>query len=170
MADVFISFVHEDEKVAHSVQRYLVDMLGPKAGVFISSDRWQIFAGENWLARIESVLSAARVVVLMLSRRSVKRPWVNFEAGRAWLTNKTMIPVCYGNLTKDTLPKPYSGIQSLNLPEEKHYLVVSVARNLQLPGPPPQPLAIEMQSLRDKGIEPKHSTIEGVLRDFEDEH
>jgi hypothetical protein len=68
----------------------------------------------------------------MLSQRSVARPWVNFEAGAAWLADKMLIPVCYGNLSKDALPHPYSGIQALNLPSEAYYLLKSVNRQLNL--------------------------------------
>jgi hypothetical protein len=75
----------------------------------------------------------------MLSKASVARPWINFEAGAAWLAKKPIIPACFGGLTKDTLPKPYSGIQALNLPDDLDYLVKSVARHLSPDaiGPPP---------------------------------
>lgn len=136
MAQVFISFIHEEEKVAAAVQRLIKKKL-KGAEVFLSSDQWQIHAGEIWLERIRSELNSAKVVILMLSSQSVKRPWVNFEAGAAWLTGKAIIPVCYGGLSRDTLPKPYSGIQALNLREEAYYLVRSVAHHLNLISPPP---------------------------------
>src|SRR2546430_13475283 len=50
--------------------------------------------------------SAAKVVILLLSRRSVARPWVNFEAGAVWLNGKKIIPVCIGDMDKGDLPKP----------------------------------------------------------------
>jgi hypothetical protein len=141
LAQVFISFVHEDQQVAAAVQEYLSSKLSLAEHVFLSSDNWQIFAGETWLDRIKAELTAAKVVVLMLSKRSVGRPWVNFEAGAAWLSNKVVIPACYGNLTKDLLPKPYSGIQALNLRDETYYLLSSVAHHLGKT-PPPQPSII----------------------------
>jgi hypothetical protein len=55
----------------------------------------------------------------MLSKASVSRPWINFEAGAAWLADKAVIPACFGGLTKGTrVPKPYSGIQALDLPTD----------------------------------------------------
>ncbi len=60
------------------------------------------------------------------------RPWVNFEAGAAWLADKKLIPVCYGNLSKDALPHPYSATQAVNLQSEAYYLVRSVNRQLNL--------------------------------------
>ena len=140
MARVFISFVHEDEKVAESVQRYITEQLKLTGDVFLSSDQWQVFAGEVWLDRIKGELTEAEVVILMLSKRSVDRPWVNFEAGAAWLRDKPIVPVCYGNMTKGSLPKPYSGIQALDLPSEKYYMVCSVAHHLGIMAPPPEGL------------------------------
>lgn len=136
MAKVFISFIHEEESVATAVQKLVKKKLfGEEA--FLSSDKWQVHAGEVWLDRIREELDSAQVVILLLSSTSVARPWVNFEAGAAWLTGKAIIPVCYGGLTKDTLPKPYSGIQALNLMEEGYYLITSIAHHLGLSPPPP---------------------------------
>ena len=118
MARVFVSFVHEDEKVASAVQNLLQTELELHEDVFLSSDRSQIYAGDLWLEKIKEALSAAELVILMLSQRSVARPWVNFEAGAAWLVDKKLLPVCYGNLSKDELPHPYSAIQALNLPSD----------------------------------------------------
>jgi hypothetical protein len=59
--------------------------------VFLASDKSQIYAGDLWLQKIKEALSAAEIVVLMLSRRSVARPWVNFEAGAAWMVDKKII-------------------------------------------------------------------------------
>lgn len=90
MADVFISFIHEEEKVAAAVQTLLEKKLSGNK-IVLSSDRWQVHAGEIWLDRIRKELASARVVLLMLSAQSVLRPWVNFEAGAAWLAGKSII-------------------------------------------------------------------------------
>ena len=135
MARLFVSFVHEDEKLASAVQDLLQTELNLREEVFLSSDKSQIYAGDLWLQKIKEALSAAEIVILMLSQRSVARPWVNFEAGAAWLADKPIIPVCYGNLSKDALPHPYSAIQALNLPSEAYYLLKSVHHQLNLVEP-----------------------------------
>jgi hypothetical protein len=135
MARLFVSFVHEDEKPASAVQDLLQTELNLRDEVFLSSDKSQIYAGDLWLQKIKEALSAAEIVILMLSLRSVARPWVNFEAGAAWLANKALIPVCYGKLSKAALPHPYSGIQALNLPSEAYYLLKSVHHKLNLVEP-----------------------------------
>jgi hypothetical protein len=136
MADIFISYIHEEERAAKAVQGFLKTKFENQQKAFLSGDHWQIFAGEVWLDRIRDELNSSKVVLLMLSTKSVKRPWVNFEAGAAWLTNKAVIPVCFGGLRKDRLPKPYSGMQALDLFEEAGYLLQSVAHHLSLLGGP----------------------------------
>jgi hypothetical protein len=147
MADVFISFIHEEQEVAEAVQRFIkgvlninpFDSIGHKA-VFMSSDQWAIHAGEMWLDRIITELREAKVVVSLLSSKSVTRPWVNFEAGAAWVKEDTaLIPVCFGGLSKGTLPKPYSSLQALDLDDEddQYYLITSVCHYLKRMAPPP---------------------------------
>ncbi len=149
MADIFISFIHEEQPVAVAVQHLLRASLGNQ-NVFLSADEWQIFAGEQWLDRIKAELQPAKVVVLLLSPRSVKRPWVNFEAGAAWLTKKVIIPACFAGLSKGTLPKPYSNIQALDLPEDDYYLIRSVLHHCNF-GPPIMPdiNTADQQALRE---------------------
>ncbi|MCJ7503362.1 MAG: toll/interleukin-1 receptor domain-containing protein [Acidobacteriia bacterium] len=129
MADIFISYVHEEAAIAEALQTYLRDVYAGQK-VFLSSDQWQIFAGDIWFDRIRAELGPAKVVILLLSKRSVARPWVNFEAGAAWLSDKKIIPVCIGDLDKGDLPKPYSSIQAVSLPEDHYYLLTSIGHHL----------------------------------------
>src|SRR5688572_27113458 len=99
MAKVFISHASEDSDVANAARREIESRLKLADEVFLSSDPTQIVAGENWLTRIEDEIRSSAVVILLLSRRSVRRPWVNFEAGAAWLAGKVLIPVCFGKMT-----------------------------------------------------------------------
>jgi hypothetical protein len=132
MAAIFISFVHEDEKVAAAVKLLIEEELELPDKVFLSGDKTMVYAGDRWRDRITVALKEAKLVVLMLSKRSVRRPWVNFEAGGAWLTDKTIIPCCYGNQQKDNLPHPYASIQALNLKGEAYFLLQSIYHQLGL--------------------------------------
>ena len=122
-------------------------MVFPPTQVFISSDQRQIRAGDNWLQKIVEGLREAKVVILLLSEMSIARPWVNFEAGAAWLSDKHVIPVCFKGLSKGNLPKPYSDLQSLNLNDEidRYRLLSSVCGHLgrhpKTIGPPPNVIA-----------------------------
>ena len=87
------------------------------------------------------------MVILMLRPQSVGRPWINFEAGAAWLAKKAVIPVCFGGLTKDQMPKPYSGIQGLNLPDDLDYLLRSILHHLDPNAWPPLSLPADLQDM-----------------------
>jgi hypothetical protein len=157
MADVFISFIHEEVYAAQSVQRVLKQLLTPD--VFISADDWAVLAGEIWLDRITQELEGSKVVVLMLSALSVTRPWINFEAGGAWLAKKPIIPACFGGLGREKLPKPYSAIQALDLPGDLYYLVRSVAKHLKTMSPPPFHFRSYAQRSVEAGIKGEVSII-----------
>ncbi len=120
---VFISFIHEEERVATEVQALLREKLNNEFRVFLSADRWQMRAGQVWLDRIRAELTEARVIVSLLSPRSIARPWVNFEAGAAWLADKPIIPACFGGLEVANLPKPYADFQALDLIQHHYELV-----------------------------------------------
>src|SRR5438874_13773869 len=115
MANTFISFIHEEERVAMAVKNLLRDKLGHAHNIFLSADNWQVRAGEDWFERVREELDRARVVVLLLSPNSISRPWINFEAGAGWLARKSIIPVCFGGLQRGNLPRPYSNFQALDL-------------------------------------------------------
>jgi hypothetical protein len=137
MADTFISFIHEEAGYAQAVQIFLTQIFETNVRPFLSSDRFQVYAGDKWLDRIMDELQAAKVVILMLSEESVRRPWVNFEAGAAWTRGIATIPVCYGKLQKEGLPKPYSSLQGVDLEARAsdEYLARSVAHHLGLKEP-----------------------------------
>jgi hypothetical protein len=137
MAEVFISFIHEEVDYAQAVQNFISQILGASVTPFLSSDTLQIYAGEKWIERIMDELKDAKVVILMLTEESVKRPWVNFEAGAAWTRDIAIIPVCMLGLGKDDLPKPYSSLQAISLGRygDDEYLARSVAHYLGLPEP-----------------------------------
>jgi hypothetical protein len=188
MGSVFISYVHEDVRVAEAIQRFLSDGLKQWAQTK-SGQKYEVFlylqgpAGQNWLDRIEQELTGASVVVLMMSNRSVKRPWLNLEAGGAWFgkgNKKLIIPVCYGELKKESLPPPYSSLTAVELSKGKDYLLRSVKEYFgKLPSPDLYPPAsteeepgwfttfLAAVETLTKGA--AFETIESALSKFQDE-
>ena len=132
-----MSFIHEEEWAATFVNHFINRVLGTGIDVFRSSDDTAIYAGEDWMARIFEELKSAKVLVSMLSPTSVERPWINFEAGAAWMGDTKVIPVCFNGLTTAQLPKPYSSLQAVEIEEYDgaHYLASSIAHHLNLPVP-----------------------------------
>jgi hypothetical protein len=87
--------------------------------------------------RIFDELKESKVLLSMLSPLSISRPWINFEAGAAWMGKTKVIPVCFGGLSSGTLPKPYSSLQAVDIEiyEGQSYLVSSIAHYLELAQP-----------------------------------
>jgi hypothetical protein len=137
MAEVFISFIHDETGYAKAVKSFLTQIFDASIQPFMSSDQLQVYAGERWLDRIMGELKTAKVVILMLSKKSVQRPWVNFEAGAAWTRDIVTIPVCYGGFRKADMPKPYSSLQGVELDKigDDEYLAISVAHHLGIEKP-----------------------------------
>lgn len=132
MTAIFISFIHEEQAVAALMSNFLLQVFGYDVDTFRSSDQNAIYAGEEWMARVFEELKTAKVFISMLSPISVGRPWINFEAGAAWMRGAKVIPVLFNGLTVADLPKPYSNLQAVDIgtPEGCYYLAASVARQL----------------------------------------
>lgn len=135
MAKVFISFDHGDRSVAETMKALLEHELKLKGEVFMVTDPNQLQAGDDWLKVVKDGLASAEIVLLMLSKRSIKKPWVNFEAGAGWLAGKRVIPACFGNQQKGSLPAPYSHWQGVNLPADQHFLLKTIAQHLGVKEP-----------------------------------
>lgn len=105
--EVFLSFITEEREIAELVKALIET--ATRMSVFMASEL-SIPGGKDWLQRIESALQGCKVAVLMLSKASAKQPWVNFEAGAAWLAKRDIIPVCYGGQS-NSLPDPYRSLR-----------------------------------------------------------
>lgn len=118
---------------------FIHKVLGSDVDAFMS-DQSTIYAGEDWMNRIFSELKESKVLVSMLSPVSIQRPWINFEAGAAWMGEVKVIPTCFWGLDVGKLPKPYSNLQAVNLEthEGSFYLADSIAHHLKL-APPKKP-------------------------------
>ena len=169
MADVFISLFVEEAEVGKQLKTYLIQSIGemtgrpgpfglgrnlgelaslpPPVDVFMSTD---VPLGNDWLRDIRKALETAPVVLSLFSSRSLKRWWIHFEAGAAWLyPKKVMIPICIGSLTFKSLPRPYGDLQGLELRDdhnlgprlegltERLVTALGLKRTLSSIGPPP---------------------------------
>jgi TIR domain len=79
---------------------------------------------------VRQALADARVLIVLCSRASVGKPWINFEVGAAWIINKPIIPLCHSGLSPAELPMPLSLRQGIELhdPEGIERLYEGLAR------------------------------------------
>ena len=145
---LFISHISEERAVAELVKNVLGrDFLG-LLEVFVSSDTESIAAGEEWLRSIERALRDCAIFVILCSPESIRRPWINFETGAAWMREIPIVPACHAGLLPRDLRMPLSLRQgiALNEAEGLHRFYGRIAKVLEcdLPSRDFTQLALEL--------------------------
>ena len=54
------------------------------------------------------------MLIFVASERGVQRQWVWFECGTFWFRQRKIMPLCLGEVRKNTLRPPLSELQSIN--------------------------------------------------------
>ncbi|HWH82891.1 MAG TPA: L-histidine N(alpha)-methyltransferase [Burkholderiaceae bacterium] len=112
---VFISHLTDEGVLAQALKAALRSDFLNLLSVFVSSDLQSITVGKPWLDQVRSALADADLLLVLCSQRSVSRPWINFEAGAAWLQEVPIVPVCHSGLELNQLPMPLSALQGVSL-------------------------------------------------------
>lgn len=136
---VFVSHVTEESDLAGILkERVSEDFLG-LIDVFVSSDNTSISLGSRWLNDVDEALKQAKMQLVVCSYESVKKPWVNFEAGAGWVRNIPVVPVCHTNMRPVDLPIPLNMLQGIiaNEPNDlqKMYRLLAEQLGSNTPGP-----------------------------------
>ena len=112
---VFISHISDETELAQWLKARLDrDFLGG-LDIFVSSDRSTIEAGRRWLDEVHKALKTTDLQIVLCSRASVGRPWVNFEAGAVWLRDIPVVPACHSGLDPEGLPIPLNMLEAIVL-------------------------------------------------------
>lgn len=119
-ASVFISHIHGDETVANTLEAIIRKALLGGVEIFNASNRKSLEAGDPWRDKIIASLRDSASVLVLASPDSVASPWVNFEAGGAWIAGTRVIPCCIKGMNPASLPAPLSHLQALNASDPDH--------------------------------------------------
>jgi hypothetical protein len=103
---LFISHISEEREIADALKRLIEGEYRGLIDVFVSSSPESIHPGQKWLDRIDDALTQCKVEIVIASPTSLRRPWVNFEAGAGWVRRIPVIPICHSGMTFEKLPKP----------------------------------------------------------------
>mgnify|MGYP001478792925 CR=1 FL=1 len=71
---VFISYSHEDSDIVEKIAAYLV-----KENIHIWIDKWEINYGDSLIQKIQTAVTEASVLLIMLSKTSVQSEWCKKE-------------------------------------------------------------------------------------------
>jgi len=116
---LFISHITEEAEYATLLKQMIQQDFLDLAKCFTSSEIGGIGAGENWLTAVERAMGDAKAVIVLCSKASVHRPWVQFEVGAAWMKKVPVIPVCHSGMRFVDLEMPLSLRQGVELPTER---------------------------------------------------
>lgn len=164
---IFVSHVNEDKEFAVSLKEALESFFLRAIRVFVSSAEGEIVLGSDWFESIENALTEADAVILLLTPRSITRPWVNFEAGAAWFAKKPLLPICAGGLTADQLPPPFNRKQALELRAEadilKLFQSIATWTDLAVPSVDSTDLVSAAERLRAGTVQNATEPVEPIM-------
>jgi len=110
---IFLSHISEERALAVLFKEQIEKTFLGLVDVFVSSDAQSIPLGQNWLDSVTRGLRSCKAMLLLCSPASIKRPWINFEAGAGWARNIEVAPICHSGLRPVDLPLPMSLLQGL---------------------------------------------------------
>jgi hypothetical protein len=110
---VFISHISEERELGGILKKHLEDSFLGTVEVFMTSDLEAIPPGAPWLHHIGQALNQSRIVVVLCSKESIAKPWINFEAGAGWIKGINVVPVCHSGLRPSDLPEPLHFFHSI---------------------------------------------------------
>jgi hypothetical protein len=103
--------------VASTLKHWIERTTSGQCDVFVSTDVSDNPAGSNWMAIIERMINESFLMIVVCSKFSLSRPWINFEAGAAWQKKIPILPVLHSGLTVDQVPRPISDFQGVSVDE-----------------------------------------------------
>jgi hypothetical protein len=112
---ISISHVVEELAIAQALARWIDAAFPQRCAVVPSSDTRDIPTGGRWLEEVDRALGATRVLLVVCSPASLRRPWIGFEAGCAWMKRVPVLPICHSGQRAAKLPPPLSAFPALEI-------------------------------------------------------
>ena len=121
MTRIFISHSHSDDAIAD----LLIDFLGEameisKKDIRCTSDpnHGLDFSSSSISDQLKKDLKNAEALIVIATIDSLRSPWILFEVGSFWTTDKLVAPIIGPGLTFDDLPGPLKGYRSIQIEKE----------------------------------------------------
>lgn len=134
---IFISHIAEEGEIAIRLKNLIEKSFLNGVDVFVSSDSHSSGVGDGWLTLIKENLSESIYAIIICSPKSIGRPWINFEAGAAWIKNIKLAPLCHSGISPNELPLPLSTFNGTLLSNENglENLFLSISKMVNLGQP-----------------------------------
>ena len=148
LPDLFLSHAAVDKDLAQFLEQALKAAI-PEVAVFRTTRLDSIPAGKAWLEVIHQRLRTADLILVLLTPSSVRRPWISFETGAAWMRDVVLVPGVAG-MAKTEVPEPLRSLQlrSLDDVEEAAEAVRELGGTLK----DPDTFAAAVNALSQQGV------------------
>ena len=108
---VFISHIAAESAVALVLKNALQAAFGDDFPVFVSTDKASIAPGEQWYEAIVRALLSVQAVIVLLSKESFRKPWINFESGVGVGSGISVVPLVLSRFANSQVSFPIAGMQ-----------------------------------------------------------
>jgi len=141
---VFVSHINENRNIAFKFKDFIREYFSENlVDVFIAGDPDNIAFSDDWFEKIKDGIKDCNLMVILCTPESVKRPWINFEAGAATLLEKNVGPICFSGQKVGQLPSPLNYIRSQaidcaddeNFEQQISKFIKIISKNVGMPVP-----------------------------------
>ncbi len=116
---LFLSHIHEESQLALCIKQWVETTFTERIEVFCSSDSIAFAQDANFLRKLLKELRKSDLLLLLASSRSLQRPWINFEAGCAWVRDLEIVPLCHSGQKRGSLPLPLALFTAIEILDPK---------------------------------------------------
>jgi len=182
---IFISHIQEELQAARVLKKWIESAFPDPCQVLTSTDPEGIPSAAQALEENERAWEETKALILLCSPNSLRKPWISFEAGCAWLRKILILPVCHSGLTAGQLPPPLAIFPGFDLDQTDfgQKLFMTLAKELgisQLPAIQyrqmkqevqqvlealPQDVPSSSKEAGDAPLEPIHLQVLAVLKE-----
>ena len=140
MTRIFISHSHLDEEIADLLIDFLSESIEiSKKDIRCTSDpnHGLDFSSSSISDQLKNDLQNAGALIVLTTIDSLRSPWILFEVGSFWTTDKLVAPIIGPGLTFEDLPGPLRGYRSIRIEDDDvsyqlNELINQLARKLTL--------------------------------------
>lgn len=131
--DIFVSYrVRPDESLAGELKALLESAIDPRPRVFVSGLGGLRASADSYREQLRTAATRARAYVALITRASIDREWIFFEAGAAFGRGVFYAPVLV-DVAASELPSTIGGYQAIGAKDQSRMLelIDDVARALR---------------------------------------
>ncbi|HAC63398.1 MAG TPA: transcriptional regulator, partial [Cyanothece sp. UBA12306] len=132
MKRIFISHSHSDEEIAEALFDFLIYALKIEDQDILCTsdpDSGLDFGSNSISDQLKKNLKAAEALIVLITPDSLRSPWIPFEVGSFWPTDKPIIIFLGKDLTPEQLPGPLKGWLSIRIEEQQVFDQINAAIN-----------------------------------------